>query len=132
MTVPWAALQINRDGEPMRDTKLEFRILPKRLKVHMPEPSLLKQPSKRGLAAQQAYKQKLAASSGEGKRPARKENPPVWQHPIVTAGLKNALVMGLGVVLTVGLQRRQGSDVPREEHKKEGKLSKLSRKLQLA
>ncbi|KAK9822273.1 hypothetical protein WJX74_002034 [Apatococcus lobatus] len=127
-------LQINRDGEPMRDTKLQFRILPKRLKVHMPEPSLLKQPSKRGMAAQQAYKQKLASSSsGDGKRPARKEKPPVWQHPIVTAGLKNALVMGLGVVLTVGLQRRQGQDMSQEEHdKKDSRLGKLSRKLQLA
>ena len=116
----------------MRDTRLEFRVLPKRLKVHMPEPSLLKQPSKRGMAAQQAYKQKVASSSGDGKRPARKQKPPVWQHPIVTAGLKNALVMGLGVVLTVGVQARQGRNQGHESHKEEGKLKKVSRKLQIA
>ena len=117
-------VQINRDGEPMRDTKLEFRILPKRLKVHMPEPSLLRQPSKRGMAAQAAYKQKVR-STGEDQRPQRKQKPPVWKHPFVTAGLKNALVMGLGVVLTIGVQKRQGKVVVQERDPQQKKSRKL-------
>ncbi len=121
-------VQINRDGEPMRDTKLEFRILPKRLRVHMPEPSLLRQPSKRGVAAQAAYKHKVA-NTEQSQRPQRKQKPPIWKHPFVTAGLKTALTMGLGVVVTIGVQKRQGREAPSGETSIEGKKS---RKLQFA
>ena len=40
--------QINRDGEPMRDTSFHFEILPKRLRLHMPRTDLLVAGAARG------------------------------------------------------------------------------------
>jgi hypothetical protein len=37
-----SALQVNRDGEPMRASKYQFEILPHRLHLHLPDTRLLK------------------------------------------------------------------------------------------
>lgn len=40
-----AFVQVNVDGEPMHDTRFRFEVLPKRLKLHVPEPRLLEEAS---------------------------------------------------------------------------------------
>ena len=38
-------VQVNVDGEPMHDTRFRFEMLPKRLRLHVPEPSVLQEAS---------------------------------------------------------------------------------------
>ena len=56
-------LQVNRDGEPMRAQKLEFSLLPHRLKVHMANKDLLVQPSQTLKAGKQTMDRKVKAAA---------------------------------------------------------------------
>lgn len=97
-------MQINCDGEPLRDTHFSFKVLPQRLLLHMPQPKLLRQPSSVLNTAQQRYKKKMGSQI---KRPARKRKASFWHNAIVKSVLTNGLVLGMGVVLTLSVQRIQ-------------------------
>ena len=97
-------LQINCDGEPMRSTHFSFKVLPRRLLLHMPQPKLLRQPSRILNSGQQKYLDKI---NSKLERPARKPKATLWYNPIVQSILTNGLVLGMGVVLTLGVQRMQ-------------------------
>ena len=88
----------------MRDTHLSFKVLPQRLRLHMPQPKLLRQPSRLLNPAQQEYMKKI---NSDLERPARKPKATLWRHPIVQSILRNGLVLGLGVALALGVQRIQ-------------------------
>lgn len=96
--------QINCDGEPMRDTHFSFKVLPQRLRLHMPQPKLLRQPSRVLNTAQQEYHSKI---NSQLERPARKPRQTLLRHPILQSFLTNGLVLGMGVALTLGVQRFQ-------------------------
>ena len=104
-------LQINCDGEPMRDTHFSFKVLPHRLRLHMPQPKLLRQPSRVLNSAQQEYLERI---NSKLERPERKPKATAWRHPVVQSVLRNGLVVGLGVVLTLGVQRMQQHRTRRE------------------
>ncbi len=88
----------------MRDTHFSFKVLPQRLRLHMPQPKLLRQPSRLLNTAQQEYQAKI---NSKLERPARKPKATVWRHPITQSILMNGLVLGVGVALTLGVQRMQ-------------------------
>ena len=48
-------MQVNVDGEPMVDTKFSFKVLPKRLRLHVPEPRLLEAASESDSEAGKCY-----------------------------------------------------------------------------
>lgn len=104
-------LQINCDGEPMRDTHFSFKVLPHRLRLHMPQPKLLRQPSRVLNSAQQEYLERI---NSKLERPERKPKATAWRHPVVQSVLRNGLVVGLGVVLTLGVQSMQQHRTRRE------------------
>lgn len=70
-------VQVNRDGEPMRDTRFRFEILPKRIALHLPSTDLLSEggeplqlsakpeadPDLHRTPAQQRFLRKLASIS---------------------------------------------------------------------
>ena len=62
------APQVNVDGEPMHDTRFRFEVLPKRLRLHVPEPKLLEEAgtpaSQRGKQAPHAATDKVPHSPG--------------------------------------------------------------------
>lgn len=97
-------LQINCDGEPMRDTHFSFKVLPRRLLLHMPQPRLLRQPSRILNMGQQRYLEKI---NSKLERPSRKPKANMWSNPIVRSILTNGLVLSMGVVLTLGVQKMQ-------------------------
>ena len=70
----------------------------------MPQPKLLRQPSSVLNTAQERYKKKMGSQI---KRPARKPKATIWGNAIVKSILTNGLVLGVGVVLTIGVQRMQ-------------------------
>ncbi|KAK9802807.1 hypothetical protein WJX73_009820 [Symbiochloris irregularis] len=94
-------LQINCDGEPMRDTKFTFSVLKKRLMVHMPEPKLLRRSSKELKHGEKAFHKKIAHTA---KRPF-KHREGFWQKDTVQTPLKYSAAIGVGVALTLGAQR---------------------------
>ena len=53
----------------------------------------------------QQYRRKV---QDPDQRPQKKQ-PPLWQHPVVKAVAKNGALLGLGVVLTISIQRWQRS-----------------------
>lgn len=106
-----AGLQINCDGEPMRDTHFSFKVLPHRLRLHMPQPKLLRQPSRVLNPAQQEYREKI---NSKLVRPERKPKATLWRHPVVQSVLRNGLLLGAGVALTLGVQRMQQHRLRRE------------------
>ena len=77
----------------------------------MPQPKLLRQPSRVLNSAQQEYLKKI---NSELERPERKPKATVWRHPVVQSMLRNGLVLGVGVVLTLGVQRMQQHRTRRE------------------
>ena len=95
-------MQINCDGEPMRASHFSFKVLPQRLRLHMPQPKLLRQPSRVLNSAQQEYRSKIQSQL---ERPAKKPRKSLLRHPIVQSILTNGLVLGMGVALTIGVQR---------------------------
>ena len=97
-------MQINCDGEPMRATHFSFKVLPQRLRLHMPQPKLLRQPSRVLNTAQLEYHSKMKSQL---ERPARKPRQTLLRHPVFQSLLTNGLVLGMGVALTLGVQRFQ-------------------------
>lgn len=95
-------MQINCDGEPMRASHFLFKILPQRLRLHMPQPTLLRQPSRVLNSAQQEYRSKIQSHV---ERPTKEPRQTLLRHPIVQSILANGLVLGMGVALTIGVQR---------------------------
>ncbi|KAL3163388.1 hypothetical protein ABBQ32_009773 [Trebouxia sp. C0010 RCD-2024] len=95
-------LQINCDGEPMRATHFTFKVLPQRLRLHMPQPKLLRQPSRVLNPAQRQYRSKIQTQL---ERPARRPKRTLFTHPIVQSLLTNGLVLGMGVALTIAMQQ---------------------------
>ena len=80
-----AMLQINCDGEPMRDTHFSFSVLPRRLRLHLPHPQLLSQPRPERQRLSQLWEQQVGRGC-------------IWEHfaPQVRAQLVLAkLVSGL-------------------------------------
>lgn len=94
-------LQINCDGEPLNAEKFTFKVLPKRLCIHMPDPKLLSTSSKDMKKGQQAFHKKVAHAT---KRPF-KERPAFWQKPTFATPAKYTAAVGVGVLLTLGAQR---------------------------
>ena len=84
----------------MRDTHFSFKVLPRRLRLHMPQPKLLRQSSRILNPAQKEYHEKISSML---ERPARKPKRTVWRHPIVRSILTNGLVLGVGVALTLSV-----------------------------
>lgn len=95
-------MQINCDGEPMRATHFTFKVLPQRLRLHMPQPKLLRQPSRVLNPAQRQYRSKIQTQL---ERPARRPKRTLFTHPIVQSLLTNGLVLGMGVALTIAMQQ---------------------------
>ena len=87
----------------MNETKYIFKVLPKRLMVHMPDPKLLGKKSSEREHGQKQYHKKVEQTK---KRPV-KEKPPLWQRPAVSTPLKYSAAIGVGVALTLGAQRFQ-------------------------
>ena len=52
-------LQINCDGEPVRDTHFSFSVLPQRLRLHLPHPQLLSQPRPERQRLSQLWEQQV-------------------------------------------------------------------------
>lgn len=94
-------MQINCDGEPLQAKKFLFKVLPKRLRIHMPETNLLAASSDRLERQQKAFKHKVAHAT---KRPVRKGQK-LWQKPVVQSSLKYTAAVGMGVALTLATQR---------------------------
>ncbi|KAK9868764.1 hypothetical protein WJX84_009994 [Apatococcus fuscideae] len=67
-------LQVNRDGEPMRAKRLDFRVLPHRLKVHMAHDELLVQPSRVLKHASNAVHKKVEAANQAERREQRQSS----------------------------------------------------------
>lgn len=88
----------------MQASHFTFKVLPRRLRLHMPQPTLLRQPSRVLNSAQQEYRSKIQSQL---ERPARKPKRTLLRHPIVQSVLTNGLVLGMGVVLTIAMQRFQ-------------------------
>lgn len=86
----------------MRASHFTFKVLPQRLLLHMPQPKLLRQPSRVLNSAQQEYRSKIQSQL---ERPAKKPRKTLLRHPIVQSILTNGLVLGVGVALTIGVQR---------------------------
>ena len=87
----------------MHSSKFKFSVLPKRLLVHMPEPKLLRQPSREMKQGQKAFHRKVAHAT---KRPF-KQREAFWQSPTFTTPMKYSAAVGIGVVLTLAAQRFQ-------------------------
>lgn len=96
----------------MRATHFTFKVLPRRLQLHMPQPKLLRQPSRVLNSAQRQYRSKIQTQL---ERPARRPKQTLFRHPIVQSLLTNGLVLGMGVALTIAMQqlhqRRLRSDI---------------------
>ena len=95
-------MQINCDGEPMRATHFTFKVLPRRLRLHMPQPTLLRQPSRVLNSAQRRYRSKIQTQL---ERPAKRPKRTLLRHAIVQSLLTNGVVLGMGVALTIAMQR---------------------------
>ena len=79
----------------------------------MPQPKLLRQPSRILNSGQQQYLDKI---NSELERPAKKPKASIWHNPVVRSILTNGLVLGMGVVLTLGVQRIQQQQQHRLRH----------------
>lgn len=77
----------------------------------MPQPKLLRQPSRVLNPAQQEYREKI---NSKLVRPERKPKATLWRHPVVQSVLRNGLLLGAGVALTLGVQRMQQHRLRRE------------------
>ena len=97
----------------MHATHFSFKVLPRRLLLHMPQPKLLRQPSRILNSGQQKYLDKI---NSKLERPAKKPKANIWYNPVVRSILTNGLVLGMGVVLTLGVQRIQQQQQHRLRH----------------
>ncbi|KAK9868763.1 hypothetical protein WJX84_009994 [Apatococcus fuscideae] len=100
-------LQVNRDGEPMRAKRLDFRVLPHRLKVHMAHDELLVQPSRVLKHASNAVHKKVEAAN----QAERREQRQLWYLALLLPALAHSRTFSLVVRFTEASDdfRRQSS-----------------------
>jgi diacylglycerol kinase family enzyme len=98
-------LQINRDGEPMRAKHFNFKVLPRRLEMHMPHTDLLSQKGVKN-SPRTRFSQKIEAQQQRQERQQSAFQPKkVLHHPMTKTVLKTSLVLGVGIGLGMRFQR---------------------------
>ena len=77
-----------------------------RLSANLQAHTQLARPTQAWRAPAQGSQQYTRKVQDPKRRPQRKQTP-VWQHPVVRVLAKNGAILGLGVIITIGLQRWQ-------------------------